>query len=69
MTAKSPTPLSNAQAEILKTFSVNLNETELQEFKKNIAQFLLKKIRKEADSEWDKKGYSKKTINHWLDEN
>ncbi len=28
MTAKSPTPLSNAQVEILKTFSVDLNENE-----------------------------------------
>ena len=68
MTAKSPTPLSNAQVEILKTFSVDLNENELQDFKKNIAQFLLQKIRNEADAEWEKKGYDESTLKSWLDE-
>ena len=68
MTAKSPTPLSNAQVEILKTFSVDLNENELQDFKKNIGQFLLQKIRNEADAEWEKKGYDENTLKSWLDE-
>jgi hypothetical protein len=44
MTAKSPTPLSNAQVEILKTFSVDLNENELQDFKKILHNFYYKKL-------------------------
>ncbi|MBK8672959.1 MAG: hypothetical protein IPN93_08210 [Bacteroidetes bacterium] len=68
MIVNSPTPLSNVQVEILKAFSVDLNENELQDFKKNIAQFLLQKIRKEADAEWDKRGYDGNTIKNWLNE-
>lgn len=68
MSAKSPTPLSNAQVEILKAFSVNLNEDDLQDFKRNIAQFMLEKIRTIADKEWKEKGYNDDTIKGWLNE-
>lgn len=66
MSAKSPTPLSNAQVEKLKVFSINFNEEELQDFKKNIAQFLLQKIRNEADIVWIQKSYNEETIKNWL---
>ena len=62
MIVNSPTPLSNVQVEILKAFSVDLNENELQDFKKNIAQFLLQKIRKEADAQETKKSNTVEVI-------
>lgn len=67
MTVKSPTPLSNVQKEILKAFSVNLDEQDLQDFKKNIAQFMLQKIRTEADKVWEEKGYNEDSVKDWLD--
>ena len=69
MNSNHTTSLTNAQHEILNFFSVNLNEDELQDFKKNIAQFLLQRIRKEADIIWSQKSYNKETIKKWLNPN
>lgn len=68
MTSSSSKPLTDVQLEILKTFSVDLSDSDLQDLKKNIAKFLLDKIRKEADLEWDNRGYNESTVKKWLDE-
>jgi len=69
MQSKPSIPLTNVQQEILKVFSISLNENELQDFKKNITQFLLQKIRNEADVMWNQKGYNNETIKNWLNLN
>ena len=51
-------PLSNIQAELLKLFSVDIPEKNLQELKSVMARYLLEKARDKADSEWDKKEYT-----------
>jgi len=51
-------PLSNIQSEMLKLFSTDIPEKELEEIKDIIARYLLDKARDKADALWDNKGYS-----------
>ena len=61
------TPLSNVQMELLKMFPSDIPEKHLEELKKIMADFLLKKARKEADEIWDNKGYSDEKLKDILD--
>jgi hypothetical protein len=60
-------PLSNVQAELLKLFSAEIPEAQLQELKKVIAKFLLDKARDKADNVWDEKGYTDAKLQQILD--
>jgi hypothetical protein len=51
-------PLSNVQLELLKLYSTNLSEKELQELKDQLANFYAKKAIQLANNVWDKKGYT-----------
>lgn len=51
-------PLSNIQSEMLKLFSADIPEKELEEIKKIIAKFLLESARDKADTIWDSRGYT-----------
>jgi hypothetical protein len=60
-----PQSISNLQLEILKLYSTNLNEEELQELKKLLAENYAKKAVNEADSIWEKKQLSDKDMDRW----
>lgn len=51
-------PLSNVQMELLKIYSVGVDEQTLKDLKKEMAKFFLKRLRQQADKVWDEKGYS-----------
>jgi hypothetical protein len=59
-------PLSNIQAELLKVFSADVPDKDLEELKTIIARFLLDKARDEADAAWDKKGYTDEILQQML---
>ena len=51
-------PLSNVQLELLKLYSVGIDDQTLNDLKKEMAQFFLKRLRQQADAVWEEKGYS-----------
>lgn len=51
-------PFSNVQMELLKIYSVGVDEKTLLELKKEMARFFLNKVREGADKVWNEKGYS-----------
>jgi len=59
-------PLTNAQLEILKAFSFNLDNKELSEFKNFIAQFFADRAISEADKVWDEKKWDDNAVNEML---
>lgn len=59
-------PLSNLQVELLKLFSRDLPEKNLQELKQIISDYMLDMARDEADKVWAEKGYTEKDVNKWL---
>jgi hypothetical protein len=61
--------LSNAQMELIKLYSTNLDDRELLELKNILVQHFSRKAINEADSLWEEKGMSAQTMNDWLNEN
>lgn len=61
-------PLSNIQQELLKIYSSNIEEGDLLNIKKILANYFAEKAIKEADDIWDKKGYTNNTMQEWLTE-
>ncbi|MDY6791464.1 MAG: hypothetical protein SWH54_09370 [Thermodesulfobacteriota bacterium] len=61
-------PLSNVQMELLKLYSTNLKETDLEELKKVLANHFAGKATKEADQIWKQKKMSTDTMEKWLNE-
>jgi hypothetical protein len=61
-----PQSINNLQVEILKLYSTNLNEEELQELKKLLAEYYAKKAVNEADNIWEKKKLSNEDMEQWL---
>ena len=59
--------LTNVQLEILKAFSFNLNNDELQDFKDIIAQFFAKRAIQSANKAWDDKGWNDEDVDRMLD--
>ncbi len=51
-------PLSNIQMELLKLYSVGIEEETLRDLKKEMANFFLKRLRQQADAVWAEKDYS-----------
>lgn len=51
-------PLTNLQMELLKLFSRQLPDKDLQAIRDLIAQYLLERSFELADEEWDKRGYT-----------
>lgn len=48
--------LSNAQLEIMKAFTINMDDEELSEFKKWILEFKMRRLQKHMDKVWEEKG-------------
>lgn len=59
-------PLTNAQLEILKAFSFNLDTKELTEFKRLIAQYFADRAINQADKVWDEKEWNDAKVNELL---
>lgn len=61
-------PLSNVQEELLKLYSTDLSEKELQELKTILGKFYAKKAIKTADDIWENNEYSDEKVDKWLNE-
>ena len=67
-TVAGPNPLSNVQMELLKLYSTDIKEKDLEELKKVLANYFAQKAIKEADKIWDQKKMSADTMEKWLNE-
>ncbi len=61
-------PLSNLQQELLKLYSSNIADADLENVRRFLAKYFADKAIKEADSIWDKKEYNNQTMEQWLNE-
>ncbi|HFA49103.1 MAG TPA: hypothetical protein ENJ95_08805 [Bacteroidetes bacterium] len=59
-------PLTNLQMEMLKLFSANLTDANLNEVSEWLSKYFMKKSSERATEIWDKKGYSEKDVKKWL---
>jgi hypothetical protein len=60
--------MSNLQLELLKLYSTNLNQKELEELKRILANYFAQKAIKEADKIWEEKGFTNEDMDKWLNE-
>lgn len=61
-------PLSNVQVELMKIYSTNISEGELQELKNLLAQFYAKKSIENANEVWKTNNFTNETMDSWLNE-
>ncbi|NIM14938.1 MAG: hypothetical protein GTO45_23480 [Candidatus Aminicenantes bacterium] len=55
-------PLSNLQLELLKLYSTNLDQKDLVEIKRILANYFAQRAIKEADKIWEEKGLSNEKL-------
>ncbi len=60
--------LTNLQLELLKLFSFNLSEQQIQEVKALLAKYFADKATQEIDKLWDEESWSNETMQQWSDE-
>jgi len=60
-----PSALNNVQLEILKLFSHNQTEEDLNEIKSLLITYLSDKVTREADKTFDQKGYTTEIFEKW----
>jgi len=61
-------PLTNLQKEILKLYSTDMAEKDLNELKTLLAKYYAQKSIKEADKIWSEKDLSNQDMDTWLNE-
>lgn len=61
-------PLTELQLELLKLYSTNLADDELQEVQQLLARFFARKATREADRVWDQRGLTNEDMDAWLDD-
>lgn len=61
-------PLSNLQQELLKLYSSNINDADLEDVRRVLSKYFADKAIKEANGVWDEKGYTNQTMEQWLNE-
>ncbi|MFT3705494.1 MAG: hypothetical protein QM802_24205 [Agriterribacter sp.] len=63
-----PSALNNVQLEILKLFSHNQTEEDLNEIKSLLITYLSDKVTREADKAFDQKGHTTDIFEKWKQE-
>lgn len=63
---QAPQNLTNLQQELLRVFSMNLSDLELQKIRLYISQVLLERAHDAADQMWEERGYTQETMEEWL---
>jgi hypothetical protein len=59
---------SNVQLELLKLYSTDISDSELEEVKQKLADFFAKKATDEANKLWDEKNMDNNLMTKWLDD-
>lgn len=57
-----PQPFTNLQLELLKVYALKVNDEDLKEIKKLLAQYVMDKASDLADEIWEQKGLSEEAI-------
>ncbi|MEZ4952801.1 MAG: hypothetical protein R2825_04405 [Saprospiraceae bacterium] len=60
------TPFSNAQLELLKLFSSDLTDNDLEELKRILLAFKFKRVTQLADKIWEEKGWTNEDVERML---
>jgi len=61
-------PLSNVQTELLRLYTTNLDESDLDELKQMLARFYAERSIKRANQIWDERGLTDSDMLQWLTE-
>lgn len=59
-------PLTNVQLELLKMFSLQLNENDLMELKKTLVSFFAQRLILQADKTWEEKNWTDSDVDEML---
>lgn len=62
-------PLTNLQLELMKLFSLDLSEEELNDVKQMLSNYFANKASDEMDRLWDENNWSDETMDNWLEGN
>ena len=60
--------LTNLQRELLKVFSVDLNENQLIDIRALLTKYFAESATREMDRLWDERGWTQETMNEWANE-
>ncbi|MCF8243624.1 MAG: hypothetical protein K9J37_08975 [Saprospiraceae bacterium] len=60
--------LTNLQRELLKVFSVNLDEHQLIDIRGLLTKYFAEMATKEMDRLWDERSWTQETMNEWANE-
>lgn len=61
-------PLTNVQVELMKLYSTNLSNKDLEDLKNVLAKFYADKAISGANELWDKRGLTDTDMENWLNE-
>jgi len=61
-------PLNNIQVELLKLYSTNLSDKDLEDLKNVLAEFYSDKVISQANEIWDERGLTDADMEAWLNE-
>ena len=61
-------PISNVQLELLKLYSTDLSDSDLQELKQLLSSFYAKKAIRYADQQWTSQNLSNVVMEEWPDD-
>jgi hypothetical protein len=61
-------PLSNVQVELLKLYSTDLDDRDIEELRDILAAFYADKATGKANAVWDEKGLTEADMKKWLNE-
>jgi hypothetical protein len=61
-------PLTNVQQEILKLYSTEFSEQELQDFRRELGAYFARKTTEVADQAFEARGYTADDLERWLHE-
>jgi hypothetical protein len=62
------TVLSNMQKELLKLYSTDIPDEQLEEIKLLLSNYFADKATEEMDRLWDKNNWNEQTMNQWANE-
>ena len=60
--------ITNLQQELIKVFSYNVNEEELEDIRDLLSNYFAEKATREMDRLWDEQGWTNETMDEWLKE-
>ena len=60
--------LTNLQLELLKIFSIPLQEEQIKEIRVLLCQYFADKVTEEMDRLWDERGWTQETMQEWANE-